>query len=388
MTAASDRTFSIMHVLLEPRYAGAETLVRDLVQIQSRQGHRTSIAAFRPSQDNFVGELKSLERQGCELHIPKRNLGRWGRVKWVMAAVRKARPDIVFAHSILPSVYVRLALRLTRRPAIVTVLHTDDDMADPALLRMERFLYNRNACVVGVSSRSIENYQRWTSGRTPLRVVLNGINAEHFAAPERDHRRWREQIYEPLGDEIIALQVGRISLQKQQHISVEALIELQARGLRNIRLVLAGLCEDAAYEQQILSTARAGGVSDRVLLVGPQGNIAEWLAGADIFLMPSAWEAQGIAALEALASGLFCVFSGLDPFEEFRSWPGVSTIAAPPDGRELAGCLEALVNSKGWDLRYDRDMRKFSIESCAAEYTRIIDEFAPRHSRLRVFENP
>jgi glycosyltransferase involved in cell wall biosynthesis len=362
-------------------------LVRDLVRLQAAEGHRTSIAAFRPSQANFAGELKSLERHGCELHIPERILEKWGRLSWVGAAVKKFRPDIVFAHSILPSAYTRLALRLTRRPAIVTVLHTDDDLGDPALRRLERLVYRRNSCVVGVSPKSVENYQRRTSAQIPAKVIRNGIDIAHFSEPARGHRYWREKVYQAAGDEIIALQVGRMSLQKQQHVSVEALIRLHASGLRNIRLVMAGVCEDADYRQKVLRGARDGGVADKVQLVGPQGNIAEMLAGADLFLMPSGWEAHSVAALEALASGVFCVFSGIEAFADLRSFPGVAMIGALPTGEELGDCLEGVARSKAWDRRFERDLGRFSIAHCASEYMRITEKFAIIDPSLRVAGN-
>ncbi len=385
---AIGRQFSIMHVVLEPRYSGAEVLVRDLVRIQAAAGHRTSIAAFRPSQDNFAGELRSLERQGCELHIPARNLEKWGRLSWMRAAVRSAKPDVVFAHSILPSVYTRLALRLTRSPAVITVLHTDDDLADPALGRLERLVYGRNACVVGVSPKSLENYQRRTRGRMPTRVLRNGIDVAHFAEPAKDHRKWRDKVYAAAGEEIIALQVGRISIQKQQHVSVEALVRLQAKGMSNIRLVLAGLCEDAQYMEKVLRCARDGGVEDRVQLVGAQGNIAEMLAGADLFLMPSGWEAHSVAALEALASGVFCLFSGIDAFQDLRTYPGVAMIGAPPAAEDLGNSLEDVARSNAWGRRYERDLDRFSISRCAAEYMKVIEEYPGRGSISRSFRNP
>lgn len=377
-----------MHVVLEPRYSGAEMLVRDLVQIQAEAGHRTSIVAFRPSQDDFAGELNALEGKGCALHIPGRNLEKWGRVKWALAAVKKAKPDIVFAHSIRPSIYMRLALRLTRRPAIVTILHTDDDLSDPVLLRMERLVYKRNTCLVGVSPKSLENYRRRMSTRVPMRVVRNGIDAGHFGHLGKNHSGWRDKVYGPIGDEVVALQVGRISVQKQQHVSVEALIRLRSKGLRNFRLVLAGVCEDAEYKEKVLRCAREGGVEDRVHLVGPRGDIGEMLAGADVFLMPSAWEAHSVAALEAMASGVFCVFSGIEAFRDLRSFPGVAMIGAAPTGEELGLVLEGLAESRDWERRYERDLSGFSIRRCAAEYMMIAEEYVKQGSRFRVQASP
>jgi len=378
---AIERRFSIMHVILEPRYSGAETLVRDLVQIQSGQGHRTSIVAFRPAQADFAPEMKALQERGSELYIPPRSLEKFRRLKWVFAAIRDARPDIVFAHSMLPSLYARLAFLLTRRAPIVTVLHTDDDLSNPVLFRMERLLWKWHACVVGVSPKSIENYLLRTGHAVPTRVIRNGIQTDHFVEVGRNHRAWRETIYKAAGDEIIALQVGRIAIQKQQHVSVEALIRLQANGVRNVRLVLAGVFEEPEYRERVLRCAQDGGVADRVQFVGPQGNIGEMLAGADVFLMPSAWEAHSVAALEALASGVFCVFSGIAAFADLKTYSGVAMIGNPPTGEELGACLEDLVKTKAWEYRYERDLKGSSISRCAAEYMRLTEEYGRRDSR-------
>src|SRR5207342_701148 len=74
--------------------------------------------------------------------------------------------------------------------------------------------------------------QRRSHGRISTRVIRNGIDIAHFSEPAKAHKSWREKLYQAADDEIIALQVGRISLQKQQHVSVEALIRLQASGLK------------------------------------------------------------------------------------------------------------------------------------------------------------
>ncbi len=374
---------SVMHVVLEPRYSGAEILVRDLVQVHNGGGHQTSIVAFRPSHPDFASEMMALEDVGCRLFIPPNSLAKWARVRWIRAAVRRFQPDIVFAHSILPSLYTRLALRFAKRPSIVTVLHTDDDLADPALLRLERLLWKRNACVVGVNARSVENYQRRMTTRVPVRVIRNGIRLDRFGPAKGTGRETRTRLYGCGQEEVIALQIGRIALQKQQHVSVAALAKLSSRGLGNIRLFLVGPAQDKEYEARVRASAEQGGVADRVVFAGPQGNVAEWLEGADIFLMPSGWEAHSIAALEGIASGLLCVFSGIDAFEEWRSSPGVCIIGAPPSAEELAACLQTVVASRAWECRYYRDLSRFSIQSCAAEYSELIGEFASGASKIR-----
>lgn len=359
---------SIMHVVLEPRYSGAEILARDLAQHQMSAGHQASITAFRPAQQSFETEMQKLERQGCRMSIPSTPLTGWRRAAWIRRSVKDINPDIVFAHSALPSLYTRLALRFTRRPVIVTVLHSDDDFREPRMRRIERFLWSRHACVIGVNDMCVQNYSRRVSERIPTQVILNGVHAERFMRLASSHQQLRQQLYAPAPNEIIALQVGRISVQKQQHLSVEALIQLRARGITNLRLVLAGPIDEQEYYSRVMALARDGNVAQRVQVLGPRADVADLLTGADLHLMPSDGEAHSIAALEALASGVYCVFSGIYAFESLRHYPGVSMLGDPPTAKALAQCLDQVLATAQWRQRYPRDLGNLTFEQCAAQY--------------------
>jgi L-malate glycosyltransferase len=72
------------------------------------------------------------------------------------------------------------------------------------------------------------------------------------------------------------------------------------------RLVFVG---DGPDRSEAAHEASALGISDRVLFLGKQDSVAELLACADLFLLPSASESFGLSALEAMASGVPVVAS-------------------------------------------------------------------------------
>jgi glycosyltransferase involved in cell wall biosynthesis len=53
----------------------------------------------------------------------------------------------------------------------------------------------------------------------------------------------------------------------------------------------------------VVERAEALGLADRVLFLGKHASVDELLSCADVFLLPSASESFGLAALEAMASG-------------------------------------------------------------------------------------
>lgn len=362
----------IAHCILEPRYSGAEILVLGLVRAQIAAGVITALIALRPSEGLFEAELEALAKLGCEILVPPKRLVRQQRLFWIRHATRGFRPDVLFAHSALPSVYSRIALMGMSGVSVVTVLHTDADFEDYKLRAFERWMWRRNGAVVGVSPASIRNYRRLITEKKETRLIPNGVDFKSVRSATMRRDEVRERVYQAAAGEMILLQVGRISPQKQQRLSVEALAALgRMMPLENIRLVFAGMVEYHEYHSAVMDAARALGVSNRIQFLGSRNDIPLLLAGADAHLMPSAWEAQGIVALEALASGIYCFFTPLESFASFRGMPGVTILPEASDGAQFAGLLAEAIRTSAISRRYLRDMESFGFERCAQEYLRL-----------------
>ena len=364
----------IAHCILEPRYSGAEILVLGLVRAQIAAGVVTALVALRPSEGLFEAELEAIAKLGCEIHVPSKPLVGRQRLSWIRRATRGFRPDVLFAHSALPSVYSRIALIGVPGVSVVTVLHTDEDFNDYKLRVFERLMWRRNGAVVGVSPASIRNYRRLITDKQETRLIPNGVDFKSVRSSTVRRDEVRKQVYEAAPDEVILLQVGRISPQKGQRLSVQALAALgRSMSLENIRLVFAGIVEYKEYHLEVLATAQALGVSNRIQFLGSRNDVPLLLAGADAHLMPSAWEAQGIVALEALASGIYCYFTPLESFSPFTGMPGVTILPEDPDGPRFAGLLAEAIRTSATSRRYIREMESYGFERCAREYMQVAE---------------
>ncbi|HEX6069289.1 MAG TPA: N-acetyl-alpha-D-glucosaminyl L-malate synthase BshA [Longimicrobiaceae bacterium] len=129
------------------------------------------------------------------------------------------------------------------------------------------------------------------------------------------------------------------------------------------RLLLVG---DGPERAEAAAAADELGLYDRVIFLGKQETVAELLACADLFLLPSASESFGLAALEAMASGTPVVATDVGGLPEVVE-DGVTGFLAPVGDVEAmaAKSLELLRDPARW-LQMSQAARALAIERFSA----------------------
>ncbi len=166
--------------------------------------------------------------------------------------------------------------------------------------------------------------------------------------------------------------VGRLDPVKRLSDAIEL---LAAPGLERAVLHLVGGGPDAT---RLETVARHLGVSQRLRLHGrlPDADVAELMARADVFLLPSAQEGGPTALLEALWLGVPVIAAqslGTDAMARSLGWSGLVPVGAPaimaaavldppPVTREV---LEAIARVFTWEARIDelRTLYRAALDS-------------------------
>jgi glycosyltransferase involved in cell wall biosynthesis len=194
-----------------------------------------------------------------------------------VAAARRVKPDVVYAHYLVPTGLIAAA---TRRPFVVTAHGRDVANAERGgpLAAATRTVISRAAAVICVSE--------YLAGRLPssprrLEVIDCGV----------DTTVWRPTPPAP-GDGPRFLYVGSLTERKNVGRLMEAFGRL---GEGTLRIVGAG-----PLDGRLRAAAPAG-----VEFLGrvPHEQLVAELAGSDVLCQPSLVEPQGQALLEALACG-------------------------------------------------------------------------------------
>jgi len=348
----------ILQLVLAPRLSGAEVLVKGLAMAHRRDGHDVGIASLLPAEDDFAEAVRELAAHRVICRFPVRRHAHLARLAFLYRAVREFAPDIVFAHTTIPALYARA---LPLRVPIVFVMHSGtNDFTENRWLRCaEQLLSHRTKALVGVSQRNVEQYAATIGLHRASFVVPNGVDVGRFrhaagvsgTATQRRGRR--------------IVQIGRYMPEKGQLQTVRAFREMLARA-PDVRLQLCGVVENRDYYARIVSLVHELGIGASVELEGPRSDVPNLLAFADVFAMPSHFEAHSIGFLEGLASGVPIVANAIEAFAFARGYRGVrlvDTDDAAQYGRALVDALD--------EPRSVRSLDGLTLDDTAARYLEI-----------------
>jgi UDP-glucose:(heptosyl)LPS alpha-1,3-glucosyltransferase len=110
---------------------------------------------------------------------------------------------------------------------------------------------------------------------------------------------------------------------------------------RDVKLLVVGRVDS----KSVIRMADDAGIKDQVMACGPTDDVPKYHAAADLFILPTKYEAFCLAIMEALGSGLPVITSGI-PGARDAIIPGVNgaLITNPDDGNELARVLEPFLD--------------------------------------------
>lgn len=207
-------------------------------------------------------------------------------------------------------------------------------------------LYERSAAVVCPSPFALEQL-RAHGLRAPAEVISNGAPPEFGPAPaERPARP---------GGRLVVLAVGRLAPEKRLDVTIEGI--RRSRHAARIQLVVTGRGPEEATVRRLAAAlpvpAEIGYVDDAAL--------RRLLSTADLLVHASEFELEGLAVLEALASGTPALVARAPGSAARQFALSEEFLFAPGDPDDLARRLDRLVETPG--LLEDARARALALAS-------------------------
>lgn len=220
--------------------------------------------------------------------------------------------DIVHAHYAIPhataAYLARQILSATpggHVPKIITTLHGTDITllgSDPSYSETVAFSIDQSDAVTAVSESLQHETLNALDVKSDIHVIYNFVDCgRYWRRPNEDLRR---RLCPPDEYDKLIVHTSNFRPVKRAEAVVEIFQRIRTR-LR-ARLVLVGDGPDLA---KVLHHVHEMGLGHDVVSLGEQDQVVPILSVGDLFLLPSAQESFGLAALEAMACGVPVVAS-------------------------------------------------------------------------------
>jgi N-acetyl-alpha-D-glucosaminyl L-malate synthase BshA len=210
--------------------------------------------------------------------------------------------DIVHAHYAVPhATAAYLADQMwqsagSRRPRTMTTLHGTDITligSDPSYARVVRFSIEQSHAVTAVSESLKTDTLKILGTNRDIRVIVNFLDCGEYR--RREVPELRASLCPP-PYEALVIHVSNFRPVKRVDVAIEVFRRIRERVPARFVLLGDGPVRDAAARQ-----ADDEGLGGDVQFLGEQHDLVPYLSAADLFLLPSAQESFGLAALEAMA---------------------------------------------------------------------------------------
>jgi len=302
----------------------------------------------------------------------------------LMRIERDGGLDVIHAHYAVPHAAVAFLARAASfapQPAVVTTLHGTDVTRlgrEPSHLPITRFCVGASDAVTAPSASLASEAKSYLELDCALQIELipNFVDpAVFFPAEPRDRSRF-DAFFPVETSGPIVIHVSNLRPVKRVFDALAAVAAAKAP----MRFVIVG---DGPDRADLERRARELSLSDRVAFVGEVRDVAELVRHADVFLLTSETESFGLAALEALASGVPVVATRVGGVVDVVR-EGVTGLLAPVgDVPAMAAALDALLGDEERRADFGRratvDAReRFRPDPVISRYEALYRQVAPR----------
>jgi N-acetyl-alpha-D-glucosaminyl L-malate synthase BshA len=285
--------------------------------------------------------------------------------------VKFEKLDLLHVHYAIPhaaAAYMAKKILLAEGkyiPVITTLHGTDITLVgnNKTFSPVVAFSINKSDGVTAVSESLRQQTYDYFPIKRDIEVIYNFIDLTRFQRSNKDHFK---KAIAPNGERIL-IHVSNFRKVKRS----EDVIEVFKRIVEKIpsKLLLIG---DGPERYNLEALCREYHLCDEIRFLGKQDAVEEILAISDLFLMPSAGESFGLAALEAMACGVPVVSSNVGGLPELN-------IHGKTGFLDNVGDVESMARHGIEILSNDETLEKFRAAALAQASRFDINTIVPQY---------
>lgn len=363
-------------IVCYPTFGGSGVVATELGTALSKRGHEVHFITY---SHPVRLELLSKNIHFHEVHVPEYPLFKYQPYELALSSklvniIKQHQIELLHVHYAIPHAYAGyMAKKMLETEGIhipmVTTLHgTDITLVGnhPIYKPAVTFSINNSDVVTSVSKSLKEDTLRLFDVQVPIEVVPNFIDMAKHSPGDLDCERHLLAA----DKEFVITHVSNFRKVKRIDDVVSIFYEIQQQ--LPARLVMVGEGPEREPAEERCSEL---GIDHKVTFLGNSEEIDKILCLSDLFLLPSEKESFGLAALEAMASGVPVVSSDVGGLQEVNQ-QGVSGYLSP------VGAINEMAENSIKILKNPKTLQQFKEQARETASQFDIAKVVPLYEKL------
>ncbi len=363
-------------IVCYPTFGGSGVVATELGLELSKRGHEVHFITY--SQPVRL-DLLSHNVHFHEVNVPEYPLFLYQPYELALSSklvdmVKLHKIDVLHVHYAIPHAYAAyMAKKMLYEEGIelpiVTTLHGTDITlvgSHPHYKTAVEFSINKSDAVTSVSQSLKDDTLRLFNVKNNIKVVPNFIDLERHVTHFTDCQR----AMLANDNERVITHISNFRKVKRIDDIIHVFYEIQ----KEISATLMMVGEGPEKEPAEMLCEKLG-IEDRVKFLGNSGEIDKILCFSDLFLLPSETESVGLAALEAMASGVPVISSNTGGIPEVNI-DGVSGFLSD------VGDIQSMTKNALQILKDDKTLEEFKTNAKKVALGFDIHEIVPVYEEI------
>lgn len=305
-------------IVCYPTFGGSGVIATELAKGLANKGHKLHVLSYaRPARlDSFRTDITFHEVDLSSYPLFEYPPYDLALANVMVDLIKFEKLDVIHVHYAIPhatSAYLAKQIlgEKARHVPIITTLHGTDITligSDPSYKDVVDFSINQSDGVTAVSEYLRQETYNKFDIRKEIEVIPNFVDLDRFKKSNKNH--FKKAICPE--DEKVITHVSNFREVKRVPDVVSTFHHIVENGVE-AKLLMVG---DGPDRQRAENKCRELKICDKVRFLGKQEQVEEVLSISDLFLIPSGSETFGLAALEAMSSGVPVVSSNIGGLPE------------------------------------------------------------------------
>jgi glycosyltransferase involved in cell wall biosynthesis len=284
----------VLHIVKSLDRGGAEILLLETLKLHDKENFEFSYIYFLHWKNKLVKDIN--EQGGTVFNLSsKNNIQILFQIFKLKKFIKKNQIQIIHSHLPWTGIIARIVGKISNIPVIYSE-HNKQERYHFITRYLNKITYNWQDVAIAVSEDVKKSIEKNISSQPKVEVIYNGVNTDSFTRSIDANLHLRKNLKISNGTIVL----GNVCVFRKQK-RLDKWVDLFEKVNKQYPDSIGLLVGTGILFEEIKSYIKGKKLENKILLVGLQSDVKEYLNIIDIFISTSEFEGLPIALLEAMS---------------------------------------------------------------------------------------